>query len=75
MSSNYLYGFTDTLSNTIAANVTANQLGSVNSQFNLRGVALAPTVEVPEPGTFSLIGLAVLGLFAAEVPQRLTDTG
>jgi hypothetical protein len=61
---NFLYGFSDTLTNTNVANVTSTQLVNSGTAFTgslwgLRGVAIAP---VPEPGS-----LAVLALLAAPV--------
>src|SRR5205823_2364074 len=62
---NKLFGYSDTLSNTSAANVTENLLvnggtdfGGTSGDWNLRGVALAPgTVIIPEPATFALLAL------------------
>jgi hypothetical protein len=59
---NYLYGFSDTLSNTSAGNVIVNQLVNASTAFtgaawNLRGVAIAPGGEVPEPAAIALLAL------------------
>jgi hypothetical protein len=68
---NYLYGFSDTLTNTLVGSVTATKLidastffDATNTKWNLRGVAIAPLVAaVPEPTTASLLvlGFSVCG--------------
>ena len=65
---NKLYGYTDTLSNTVVGSVTENLLvdgstafGGISGDWNMRGVAIAPVV-VPEPATFVLLALGCLAL-------------
>jgi len=67
---NYLYGFSDTLSNTSAGSVIANKLLTASTDFtggavwNLRGVAIAPGGLIPEPGSVYLILLGALAAIA-----------
>jgi hypothetical protein len=64
---NNLFGYTDTLSNTLAASVTENLLtstaafGGIAADWNLRGVAIAP---VPEPAALSIFAIGAAALVA-----------
>jgi hypothetical protein len=66
LNTTYLFGITDTLSDTLASQVTGETfatLATAPADSNFKGVAFAPTA--PEPATFALIGLGLAGLFAA----------
>ncbi len=59
----YLYGITDTLSDTLASQVTGEAfsvLAAAPADSNFKGVSFAPTSEAaptPEPASFALFGL------------------
>jgi hypothetical protein len=73
VNANFLMGLSDTLTNTLPGSVSESTLvdvavnpGAFNAtgtQWNLRGVAILPPANTPEPGSLSV--LAVTGLFAA----------
>jgi hypothetical protein len=68
----YLYGITDTLGDTTAAQVTSEvfqQLAIAPADTNFKGVSFAPTASsvsqsaTPEPASFALFALGLGALF------------
>ncbi len=63
----YLYGISDTLSFTTAAQAsgeTFSKLATAPADSTFKGVSFAPTVQspVPEPASFALFGLGMTAL-------------
>jgi hypothetical protein len=62
LDNSFLFGITDSLSATTKGTEAFTVLDTAPSDSNFRGVALAP--QTPEPATFAMIGMGLLGVFA-----------
>jgi len=74
LSQSYLYSITDSLSATSISQVGSEQFSTLytdsTGQTSIRGVAFAPEA-VPEPSTWALVGVSLLGVLAIGGRRRL----